>query len=72
MSIEELFQGLVNKEDALFALEWGYYDTHDLNFIQSNKYEYEQEIKSFKIDHNIPDKDHLGSYKVVNNQLVPI
>ncbi|MFD2824801.1 hypothetical protein ACFS5M_14050 [Lacinutrix iliipiscaria] len=54
----ELLQDLQEKEDAILAYENNWYDTHDLDFIESNLDEYKAVLEKYKFILLEPDTSY--------------
>lgn len=60
---KELFDEAVEIEDSLDALANGYYDTHDLDFIESQESDYKDRLNNLKALFNLKDDEYFCNFK---------
>ena len=66
---KELLEELKSIEDAIDAYENGYYDTHDLDYIEDNLQDYKYTIENYT--EHLPNKEYgFGAYDLKDDKLV--
>lgn len=59
---EELFEEAIMLEDSLSALTNNYYDTHDLDYIEEHKDEYEKRLIELKNLFSLKNDDFFCNF----------
>lgn len=66
---KELLEELKSIEDAIDAYKNGYYDTHNLDYIEDNLEEYKDTIENYT--EHLPNKDYgFWAYDLKDGKLV--
>ena len=59
---KELFEEAIQLEDALHALIGGYYDTHDLGYIEEHEDEYGERLLQLKHLFGLKDDEYFCNF----------